>query len=209
MELDPPPARGLLVRCWNAWAEALAALGPGDLATPTRCAGWDVHALAAHVAPDARALAGLADEVLQVEASVDDAAVLLRHFNDPAGGVAHELAGAVASAAVAAASSPTVDDLVARFRAGARIVGELALEPAAVLPHPIVGSVTAAVLTDVSILEATVHHLDLAAAVGGTGPDEAAVRYVRDLLVRVGDPVAFVEAATGRTCADGVLPLIR
>jgi hypothetical protein len=77
------------------------------------------------------------------------------------------------------------------------------------VPHPIVGSVTVNVLADVSLMEATVHLLDLIAAVGGPAPSADAIAATRDLVVRVADPIRFIEVATGRARCASVFPTIR
>jgi hypothetical protein len=42
----------LLGEAWERWADRCAELTDDEWSTPTRCRPWDVHALAAHVAPD-------------------------------------------------------------------------------------------------------------------------------------------------------------
>ena len=64
-------------------------------------------------------------------------------------------------------------------------------------------------ITDVAVLEATIHLLDVVAAVGGDGPPPDALEFVGALLARLPDPVAFIEAATGRGATAGVLPVLR
>jgi hypothetical protein len=65
------------------------------------------------------------------------------------------------------------------------------------------------VLTDAALMEATVHYLDLTAAVGGEPLPEAVVTHTRDLLGRVPDPTAAIEALTGRAPLDTVFPVLR
>ncbi|NKW70147.1 hypothetical protein GS943_17265 [Rhodococcus hoagii] len=57
-------------------------------------------------------------------------------------------------------------------------------------------------------MEATVHWLDVIDAVGGDEPEPMALERARDVLAAVPDPLAFVEAATGRS-GDPVLPVMR
>lgn len=74
--------------------------------------------------------------------------------------------------------------------------------------HPVLGSVTVAALVEVSVMEHTVHLLDLVAAVGGPPPPAAAVRRSLELVTAVPDPAALLEALTGRG-GTAVLPVIR
>jgi len=200
----------LLAAAWRDWAGRLAELDGEAWSRPTRCEGWTVHDLVAHAAPDPAMVGGLEAPVLPppATAAVDDAATLLRRFNEP-GGVAHEMADAVAAQAHAAAEARPAAQLVDDFRACADLVERMALAPTAVVPHPVVGSVTMGVLTDVSLMEAAVHLLDLVVAVGGPPPDDALLAHAAELLVRVVGPARFLDAATGRARCDTVLPAVR
>jgi uncharacterized protein (TIGR03083 family) len=193
---------------WRDWAARLAALAPTDWSRPTRCDGWTVHALAAHVAPDVTQLTALPDSLIDGPAAVDDAADLLQGFNRP-DGVAHTMAGAVADMAVAGAGSLGRDEVIDRFERSAAFAETSSVDQAAVIPHPVVGSITVAVATDLSVVEATVHLLDLIDAVGGPAPSPASLAFTRSVLVRVADPVALIDAATGRRSPDGLFPLMR
>jgi hypothetical protein len=139
---------------------------------------------------------------------VDAVADLLRGFNRP-DGVAHTMADAVADLAVAGADSLGRDEVIDRFERSAAFAESSSVDQAAVMPHPIVGSITVAVATDLSVVEATVHLLDLIDAVGGPPPAPEALAFTRAVLVRVADPVALIEAATGRRSPDGLFPLMR
>ncbi|WP_233272077.1 hypothetical protein [Mycolicibacterium smegmatis] len=77
-----------------------------------------------------------------------------------------------------------------------------------VIRYPVVGSTTLAVVAEVALMEATVHLLDLAAAVGGVEPSGAALTATRDLLVAVPDPVAIVEVLAGRREPAAAVPAI-
>jgi hypothetical protein len=65
------------------------------------------------------------------------------------------------------------------------------------------------VVAGVALMEATVHLLDLADAVGGVQPSEAALTATRDLLIAVPDPTAAIEVRTGRADPAGAVPAIR
>jgi hypothetical protein len=78
-----------------------------------------------------------------------------------------------------------------------------------VIRYPSVGSTTMAVIGEVALMEATVHLLDLADAVGGVEPSTAAVTATRDLLIAVPDPAAAIDVLAGRAVPDTVVPAIR
>src|SRR4030095_13628672 len=134
MEVD---TRELLGQCWTTWNERVLGLAPASWASPTRCAGWTVHALAAHVAPNSETLGSLPDLVIDAEPAVDDAAALLRSFNAPHG-VAHTLAAVVAPSASALAHTIAPDELARRFAAGAHVARTMPIPPTTVLSHPVV-----------------------------------------------------------------------
>ena len=71
------------------------------------------------------------------------------------------------------------------------------------------GTPTLAVVAEVVLMEATVHLLDLAAAVGGVEPSEQAVAATRDLLIAVPDPIAAIEVLAGRADPSAAVPAIR
>jgi hypothetical protein len=58
-------------------------------------------------------------------------------------------------------------------------------------------------------MEATVHVLDLAAAVDGVEPSATALGATRDLLIAVADPATAIEVLAGRALPDALLPVIR
>lgn len=78
----------------------------------------------------------------------------------------------------------------------------------AVIADPTVGSTTLAVVTEVALMEATVHLLDLASAVGGIEPSPRALS-ARDLLIAVPDATAAIEVLSGRADPAAALPAIR
>lgn len=79
----------------------------------------------------------------------------------------------------------------------------------AVIAYPTVGSTTLAVATEVALMEATVHLLDLAAAVGGIEPSPRALSATCDLLIAVPDATAAIEVLSGRADPAAALPVIR
>jgi uncharacterized protein (TIGR03083 family) len=199
----------LLAQCWQYWAERCVALTTDEWTTPTRCPPWDVAALVAHVAPDPAMIRQLASTVVDGEAAVADAALLLRLFNE-SGGVAHAMAAEVASRATEKSTTLGPTDLVGRFvEAGAIVLGEAELPMSTVVAHPVAGSVTVGVLTAIAVVEATVHYLDLLDAVGGDPLPTEALDYTRDVLVRVSEPGPLIEAVTGRRNPLTWFPLAR
>ncbi|MFJ8623001.1 maleylpyruvate isomerase N-terminal domain-containing protein [Kitasatospora sp. NPDC093550] len=209
MRSQNDPVRALLAEAWSSWAERGAALDAADWERPTRLPGWTVRDLYAHAAPVPEMFTGLRAAVLVGPAELATGAAVLRAYNRP-GGLAHTAAGEIAETARRTAEEAGPAELIARFGvegpAGLAATGDLA--PGTVVAHPLLGSVTVGALGEVALMEATVHLLDLIAAVGGPPPADGALRATSALLAEVADPVAFIEAATGRGAAT-VLPVIR
>jgi uncharacterized protein (TIGR03083 family) len=192
---------------WRRWAEVGAGLTDAEWSRPSRCAGWDVAALFAHV--------GVFPQAVQDPPPADageplTAVDILRGFNRPSG-VAHTMAGQVADHAVALAAQVGPSGLVAFFaEAGPRGIAALRDRPAdGRLLWPAAGVTTWGEAVRIVLLESTVHLLDVLDALG-RAPDVpgAALREVAHLLAELADPVAFVEAATGRS-ATSPLPVLR
>ncbi|WP_051837774.1 maleylpyruvate isomerase N-terminal domain-containing protein [Streptomyces sp. NRRL WC-3742] len=204
------PVRAMLAEAWASWAERGAAFSAEEWERPTRLPGWTVHELYAHVAPVPEMFAGLREALLDGSAEVVDGAGVLRAYNRP-GGIAHTAAEQVADAAKESARLAEPALLVARFGAeGPAALEALAdVPPGTAVAHPLLGSVTLGALGEVALMEATVHLLDLIAAVGGPPPAEGALHFTRAMLAEVADPVAFIEAAAGRGPSRTVLPVIR
>jgi uncharacterized protein (TIGR03083 family) len=134
---------------------------------------------------------------------------MLRVFNAP-GGKAHELAPAVAELAVTQAASHPPAAYVERFAVDAPAALD-AVRAAGPVVVDYLGNGTFPIteVLGLGILEAVVHGLDLSGATGAVVDlPEAAVTFTVTQLARLADPVAFVEAATGRTDTS-VLPLLR
>ena len=129
----------------------------------------------------------------------------------PAGGVATTLAEGIAEMARRQAASMSPDELVALFAVTAPEVAAAVQEAG-----PIVieyfgnGTFPISEVLSIAVLVAVVHGLDLCAAVGapaGSIP-RSAMDHTVELLASLAEPVAFVEAATGRS-AGSVLPVLR
>lgn len=208
MRLDGDDAREVLADAWERWARRCATLSPEEWSTPTRCSGWDVAALLAHVCPDSAMFDRLGAAIVDGPAAVTDAAEMLRRFNKP-DGIAHTAAGTLAEQAVADAAALTPDMAAGRFSECAQILRTTPMSEQAVIAYPTVGSTTLAVITEVALMEATVHLLDLAAAVGGIEPSPRALGAARDLLIAVPDATAAIEALSGRADPAAAVPAIR
>jgi uncharacterized protein (TIGR03083 family) len=208
MRLDDDAARAVLADAWDRWAARCAGLTPQQWSVATRCRPWDVRDLVAHVCPDRSMFDTLLGSTIDGHAAVSDAAEMLRRFNVPVG-VAHTSADRIAQQAATAAAELTPDDVVMRFTDSAEILRATPMSNETVIAYPIVGSTTLAVVAQVALMEATVHLLDLADAVGGVQPSKEATAATRDLLIAVPDPIAAIEALAGRTDPATALPAIR
>ncbi|WKG06063.1 maleylpyruvate isomerase N-terminal domain-containing protein [Mycolicibacterium sp. HK-90] len=211
MRLVEGALRDALADAWERWARRCAELTASQWHTPTRCQAWDVHALVAHACPENTTFEHIAAGRAAGPAAVSDAAELLRIFNQP-DGVAHSTADRIAEQAVTQAPALTAADASGRFNEAAvrlRQMPEMAHPGDVVIDYPVVGSTTLGVVAEVALLEATVHLLDLADAVGGVTPSPAALAATRDLLIAVPDPTAAVEVLAGRAAPRAAVPAIR
>jgi hypothetical protein len=203
--------RDELAAAWGRWGHRCAGLTEAQWRTPTRCGAWDVQSLVAHVCPEATTFEELAKARADGPPAVTDAAEMLRIFNQP-DGVAHTTADRIAEHAVHEASALRPAAAAARFVDAAdrlRRMPEMGRAGETVIRYPVIGSTTLGVVAEVALLEATVHLLDLADAVGGVAPSDRALAAARDLLVAVPDPTAVVEVLAGRTPPQSVIPAIR
>lgn len=210
MRLADVTLRDVLANAWERWGRRCAELTDAQWRTATRCVPWQVEALVAHVCPEPTTFESLAFATVAGPAAVTDAAAMLRIFNEP-DGVANTTADQIADRAVSEASALTPRVAAARFAECAgrlRQMPEMSRPAQTVIGYPIVGSTTLAVVAEVALMEATVHLLDFADAVGGVEPSPAALAATRDLLIAVPDPVAAVEALAGRRSPAGAVPAI-
>jgi hypothetical protein len=98
---------------------------------------------------------------------------------------------------------------VTRFTECAEILRATTMSKKTVISYPVVGTTTLAVVAEVALMEATVHLLDLADAVGDVQPSEKALAATRDLLIAVPDPTAAIEVLAGRADPAAAMPAIR
>jgi hypothetical protein len=208
MRLDEDAVREVLADTWERWARRCAELTPQQWWTATRCRPWDVRALVAHLCPDPSMFDMLTAPTTDRPAAVTDAAEMLRRFNTP-GGIAHTSADSLAEQATSDAARLTPDNVVTRFTECAEILCATTMSKETVISYPVVGSTTLAVVAEVALMEATVHLLDLADAVGGVQPSEKALAATRDLLIAVPDPTAAIEVLAGRADPASAVPAIR
>lgn len=208
MRLDAEAARRVLADAWQRWAERCAELTAEEWSTPTRCEGWDVAALLAHVCPEPAMFDRLAGAVIDGPAAVTDAATLLRRFNEP-DGAANTNAGSLAQQAISGARALTPQTAARRFTESARVLRATPMPAETTIAYPFVGSTTLAVVAETAVMEATVHMLDLADAVGGIEPSAEALSATRDLLICVPDASLAVEVLAGRAIPAKVIPAIR
>jgi uncharacterized protein (TIGR03083 family) len=198
----------LLGSTWAWWAEVLDGLDDDAWHHETRLAGWDVAALAAHHAMLVPGLGGLASAPVAGEPDVATATAVLRSFNAP-DGLAVTMADGIADMARAHASTLGRSDLVATFAeqgpssvAAARAAGPVTVRYFDQRTVPLTEAVA------ILLLEAVVHGLDLADAVGATPPPAPALADTVVLLASMAEPAAFIEAATGRSEVE-LLPVLR
>jgi hypothetical protein len=86
------------------------------------------------------------------------------------GGVAHTSADHIAERAASDATTLRTVDAVTRFTDYAETLRATQMFKEAVISYPVVRSTTLAVVAEVALMEATVHLLDLADAVGRVQP---------------------------------------
>src|SRR3954452_7742647 len=202
----------MLRDAWRWWAAALDGLDDAAWAAPTRLEGWDVAALAAHHAMFVQILDFLVAQTHDESATpeVPTAREMLRRINEPGGG-ATTAAQKGAEMARQQAQDRATADLVHVFAVrGPDVLAAVEKAGPVVVDYLGNGTFPVAEALSIGTLEAVVHGLDLCAAigVGGDSIPEAAMAHTVGLLASLADPVAFVDAATGRTSA-GVLPVLR
>jgi uncharacterized protein (TIGR03083 family) len=208
MRLDSDDVREVLADAWERWARRCGELTDEQWSTATRCKPWDLRALVAHLCPNPEMFDMLDGAKTDEPPVVTDGADLLRRFNEP-GGIAHTSADNLAEQAVSDAAHLTPDAAVTRFIDCARILRATPMSDETVIKYPVVGTTTLAVVAEVALMEATVHLLDLADAVGGVEPSHEALTATRDLLIAVPDAKAAVEVLAGRAEPSAAVPAIR
>lgn len=185
---------------WQAWAEQGEAMTDDQWLLPTRLSAWDVRSLYAHASWWPRAFTSLVGLVREAEPTHATAAELLRGFNAP-DGVAHRMRDWAAANAREEAAKYGTAEMVEQFA----VVGPRAITAALELGDVTVDYFGQAVLrlgevVSIGVVEATVHLLDLRNALGQPPEVPAAgLAQTAALLAEMAPPVAFIEAATGRS----------
>ena len=194
---------------WRTWVAMLRQMPDDGWSRPTRLPGWDVAALVAHHSMFPRGVQAMVERRVDGPATVASAAAMLRFFNRP-DGAATRLAPAVADQARNIATEAPPEELLRRFTDdGPRAIGTVRAAGPIVVDYFGHGALPLAEALSIAVLEATTHLLDLQRALDvPPSVPEAGLAATVALLAQVADPVAFVEAATGRTDANP-LPVIR
>jgi uncharacterized protein (TIGR03083 family) len=198
---------------WRAWADAGAGFSAEQWRLPTRLPGWTVREVYAHHGAFPYLLAGVAAAgAPDGPATHPTAAALLRSFNEPTG-VAHTDADRVRDNAVEFAKAHPPEGLVATYATVApkAIAAAREVPPDRLIQYGGRAVIPFGEAVRIGLMEAVVHYLDVARAVGLPVPgplDGAPLRSVAALMTEVADPVTVVEHATGRTGIDP-FPVIR
>ena len=197
----------LLDGAYGGLERELAALDDADLLRPSRCAGWTVVDVTFHLLLDAqRALVAFATPA-DGEPDVDEVSYWEPFRPGSAGADEH---GRFVRVSTAAHSRPRV--VVNRWADAARAVRAAAATTPADRVVPTQGHrLTAAAFLSTLVVEAVVHHLDLAVDLPTpVGPDAGAVTHTAGILDRIaGAPVGrdvdaadYILRATGRVGLD-------
>jgi uncharacterized protein (TIGR03083 family) len=199
-----------LAAVWRQWAVTGRDLRPEDWLLPTRCPGWTVAALYAHASGWTATLAGLAPLPADAIPSDTSATALLLRVNAP-GRPGDEWDDRIARHAIDRAAATEPEALVAPFDDASRTVAEQLgrLDGDPVVEVPDLATIRLSEAVRVAIMEAFVHLLDLADALGR--PLEfppAALEETTALFFPMCQSVEFVEVATGRA-APSIFPLLR
>jgi uncharacterized protein (TIGR03083 family) len=202
-----------LASVWRAWADTGRSLDDQDWHRPTRLPGWTVVALYGHHSAFPLHIEKFcSDPPSEAPQTHPDAPALLATLNRP-GGPAHTMSHTVRDHAVDLAQRASRAELVGRFRD----LAPRALSLAAQVDHGKLlnyGGMAVLPFRDalrIALMEAVVHYLDLATAVGLSLPgpvDGAPLSETVRLLAAVADPLDFVEYATGRSSVN-MFPVVR
>lgn len=192
---------------WSRWADILEDLSEDDWERQTRCDGWNVRALAAHVGDGVLGLhAVLSERATQGSAEVHSAATLMARLKPDADSARH--LARKADRRAQDSSTRAFTDLMAPFATPAEeVVRRLEVAQEAVFDYFGRASVSAEALVELALLEGVVHLLDLASALESTpGISDDVLGRVSAILLTMTRPEAFIELATGRRAPAEVLP---
>lgn len=195
---------------WRRWAEIGDKLSEQQWSQATRCPGWDVAALYAHVGMFPPVVADPPAVPKNVPTRQVTAVEILRGFN-ASGGMAHTMASRVAHDAVSRAVRPRATLVACYADDGQRAIAALrSRQPTSLIAWPGVAGVTTWVQAlRIVLMESVVHLLDVADALACAPEiDEAALRETSHFLTDIADPVRLIEAASGRS-STSPFPVLR
>lgn len=193
---------------WRLWADATTTLAPSDWAAPTRCDGWSVRELTAHVADGVGGLSALLRrEQPGATPEMVCAADIVRALK-PNAEAASELAAMSDRRAHDRASRPLAELMDAFASEGPRAIDETMPHVDLVVDYFRHGTTTVRAAAELRVVEAAIHLLDLHDAIVGV-PEvpQAALRTTASFLIDLAPLAEFVEAASGRRSCDGLFPL--
>ncbi|WP_460962510.1 maleylpyruvate isomerase N-terminal domain-containing protein [Parasphingorhabdus pacifica] len=202
-----------LEQAWRAWAELGERLRQSEWDSPTRLEGWTVKDVFAHHSGfPAGIRSGVQAPEVTAPTTHADAAALLAYMQQP-GGIADATASGLQQEAVALARKRSTAELVAQFREVAPdVLADLRgrdLERR--VDYGGLAVITASEALRIFLLEAVVHYFDMAVALDLPVPGPMAgepLHATARLLAEVADPVALIDAATGRG-QPWVFPVLR
>jgi uncharacterized protein (TIGR03083 family) len=191
----------VLEELWQRWCDLGRRLDGEAWVRPTRCEGWTVADVFAHVSQGISGLEGLATRrVVEGLPEHRSAAALLRALK-PAPEVATELAEVTARRATDDASAVSRQEMINRFcRDGSQAVSEARLKRGATVDYFRHGTTTIEASVHLRIVEALIHLLDVDDALDEEiNLPDAALRRTTDFLVEMTPPRVFIEFASGRS----------
>jgi uncharacterized protein (TIGR03083 family) len=201
-----------LERAWQAWAELGGSLDEAQWQRPTRLTDWRVKDVYAHCSgfPAATA-AGIEAPEPERPVTHGDAAELLAFMQRP-GGIADEASDQLRDQAIEQAAATSTGELVAQFTEVApKVVATLrSSDLSRRVDYGGLAVVPAGEALRIFLMEAVVHYFDMATALDLPVPGPLAGEPLREtvrLLADTADPIAFVDAATGRG-APRVFPVL-
>lgn len=202
-----------LDQAWQAWAELGITLDDQRWDLPTRLDGWTVkHVYAHHSGFPAAIRAGVEAPDVEKPITHTDAAALLRFMQQP-GGIADSTADELQRQAIESTGSHSTAELVEQFTAVApQVVDDLrGRDLDRRIDYGGLAVITAGEALRIFLMEAVVHYFDMATALDLPVPGPMSgepLRATAQLLAEVADPVALIEAATGRG-QPRVFPVLR
>lgn len=202
-----------LDQTWQVWARLGGELTDDEWTRPTRLPSWTVKDVYTHCSPFPSAtLAGVEAASPDAPVSHDDAADLLSFMQRP-GGVAEQTAELLKESATSRSRTMSTDELVAQFATVAPQAIDRLRE--ADLERTVhyggFAVVPAREALRIFVMEGVVHYFDIAAALDRELPGPMAgeaLKVTIRLLAETADPVALIDAATGRGDVP-VFPVMR